>query len=186
MKTLIGSLCILVLLAANCFAQETNSEAPAALASKEDVVRFMDLLHLRQTMGQLMDGMRQSARVGAEAGFKEEIPDATPEQLGKVDELADAIFAEMPIDEIIQAIIPIYQKHIAESDLKAIVAFYSSPVGQRLLKEQPAMMAEAMQAGQGIMLKKLPALEERLKATISQFANEELAKAANSKKPTAN
>jgi hypothetical protein len=186
MKKLIGSLCVLVLLALNCVAQETNSGAPAVLASKDDVVRFMDLLHTRRMMNQLMDGMRESTKAGAEAGFKQEIPDATPEQLGKVDGLADAIFADMPIDEMIQAIIPIYQKHIAEADLQAIIAFNSSPVGQRFLNEQPAMMAEAMQAGQGIMLQKFPAMQERLKAKISELATEELAKAAKSKKPTAN
>jgi hypothetical protein len=183
MEKRILSFCILVLLGASCIGQEANS---GTLADKEDVVRFMDLMHLRATMEQLMEGVKQSARTGAEAAFKQDIPDASAEQLKKVDGLTDAIFGDMPINEIIAAMVPIYQKHITKSDLQAIIAFYSSPVGQRLLKEQPAMMAEGMQAGQTIMLQKLPAMQERLKTKISQLANEELAKASSGKKPPSN
>jgi hypothetical protein len=70
--------------------------------------------------------------------------------------------------------VPIYQKHLSQSDLDAIIAFYSSPVGQKLLKEQRAMMAEGMQAGQDIMLRKLPEMQERLKTKVAQLAEEEL------------
>lgn len=182
MKKRIGILCISMLLGGMCLAQEAVSGAP----NKEDVMKFMDLMHVRQQMTQLMDGMKQSARVGAEAGFKQEIPNPTSDQLEKVDALADVVFGDMPIGEIIDAMIPIYQKHISKADLNAIVAFYSSPVGQRLLEEQPAILSEAMEAGQGIMLQKLPAMQERLKASVTKFANEELAKANDQKKPTAN
>ncbi len=51
--------------------------------------------------------------------------------------------------------IPIYQRHLTKTDLDAVISFYASPVGQKLLKEQPAMMAESMQAGQNIMLSKV-------------------------------
>ncbi|MFZ0800325.1 MAG: DUF2059 domain-containing protein [Terriglobales bacterium] len=88
--------------------------------------------------------------------------------------MTETVFKDLPVDEIIDAMVPIYQKHLTKSDLEAVIAFYSSPVGQKLLKEQPAMMAEGMRAGQDIMMRKLPDIEERLKTKVAQFADEEL------------
>lgn len=47
-----------------------------------------------------------------------------------------------PIDEMIADAIPVYQRHISKSDCDAVIAFYSSPAGQRLLDEVPAVMNE--------------------------------------------
>jgi hypothetical protein len=68
--------------------------------------------------------------------------------------------------------IPIYQRHLTKSDLDAVIVFYSSPVGQRLLKEQPAMMAEGMKAGQDIMLKKVPELTQRINTQVAQLVRD--------------
>lgn len=151
-------------------AQDTDN---SAVPSKQDVQRFMDLLQLRARMVQMEDGMKQAMKAGAEAGFKQDVPDATPEQLAKVDSIADVVFQDFPLDQMLDAIIPIYQKHLTKVDLDGIIAFYSSPTGQRLLKEQPAMMAEGMQAGQEIMIKKLPEMKRRLTAQVTQLAKAE-------------
>jgi uncharacterized protein len=164
--------CLIVVLAASVFAQEPAAANTAP--SRDEVLRFMDLLQLRARMEQLVDGMKTSMRTGAEVGFKQKIPAATPEQLAKLNAVTDAVFKDFPLDEIIDAVVPIYQKHLSKSDLDAIITFYSSPVGQKLLKEQPAMMAEGMQAGQGIMMRKLPEIQERLKTKVAQLAEDEL------------
>jgi len=164
--------CFIVILAAAAFAQEPV--VANTVPSKDEVLRFMDLMQLHARMEQLMEGMKKSMKTGAEAGFKLKIPAATPEQLAKLNSVTEAVFKDFPIDEIIDAIVPIYQKHLSKSDLDAVIAFYSSPVGQKLLKEQPAMMAEGMQAGQDIMLRKLPEMQERLKTKVAQLAEDEL------------
>jgi len=60
------------------------------------------------------------------------------------------MFSALPMDEMVDAIIPIYQKHLTKADLAAVTAFYSSPAGQKILKELPAIMSESMQAGGAI------------------------------------
>jgi hypothetical protein len=164
--------CIIAILAASGFAQEPA--AASTVPSKDEVFQFMNLMQLRARMEQLIGSMKNSMRIGAEAGFKQKIPTATTEQLARLNSVTDAVFKDFPLDEIIDAMVPIYQKHLSQSDLDAIIAFYSSPVGQKLLKEQPAMMAEGMQAGQDIMLRKLPEMQERLKTKVAQLAEEEL------------
>ena len=171
-RTLSIAIC-LAMLAIPCLAQDSASSAQP---SREDVLRFMDLMHVRATMDQLLEGMKKGMKAGAEAGFKQRIEKPTPEQLEAVNKLTDAVFKDFPVDEIINSAIPIYQRHITKSDLDAIVAFYSSPVGQRLLKEQPAIMAESMQAGQDIMLRKIPELHDRLNSKVAELADQELRK----------
>jgi hypothetical protein len=65
--------------------------------------------------------------------------------------MMDDLFKNMPIDEITQAMIPAYQKHFTKGDIEAMNAFYSSPVGQKVLEELPAVMQEGMQAAMPIM-----------------------------------
>jgi uncharacterized protein len=84
---------------------------------------------------------------------------------------------------MIDALIPIYQRHLTETDIDSVIVFYSSPAGQKLLKEQPAMMAEGMKAGQDIMLKKFPDLTQRLNAEVARLAKQEAEK-QDSKPPS--
>ena len=42
--------------------------------------------------------------------------------------------------------IPVYQRHFSKSDIDGLIAFYSSPTGQKFLREMPAVTAESMQA----------------------------------------
>jgi hypothetical protein len=171
MKKSILRLSLIAILAVAALAQQAVVDTAP---SRDDVLRFMDLMQIRARMDQLVEGMKKSMKTGAEAGFRLKIPAATPEQLARLDSVTETVFKDFPVDEIIDAMVPIYQRHLTKSDLEAVIAFYSSPVGQRLLKEQPAMMAEGMQAGQDIMMRKLPDMEERLKTKVAQLAEEEL------------
>jgi hypothetical protein len=178
-KRIIAIASLFILLAGSCIGQSAASPAPAAnpdAASKEQIMRFLDLMQIRARMVQMMDGLKVSMKSGAEAGLKQEIPNPTAEQLARVDLIADTVFKELPINEMIDAMIPIYQRHLTKADLDAIVAFYSSPTGQRLLQEQPAMMAEGMKVGQDIMLKKVPELTQQLNAEVDRIGKEESGK----------
>jgi hypothetical protein len=157
----------------------TNPDAP----SKEQVLELLDLIHQRANMTQMLEGVKQSMKVGAEAGFRQKIPNPTPDQLRKVDDLVDTIFQDYPFNDMIEAIVPIYQRHLTKTDIDQVVVFYSSPVGQKLLKEQPTMVSEAMQAGQQIMLKRIPEMSQRLDRQIADLAATETSKPKSTQPP---
>lgn len=46
------------------------------------------------------------------------------------------------------AVIPIYARHFSDSELRQLIAFYQTPIGQKFVAEQPALLKESMQAGQ--------------------------------------
>ncbi|HET7841242.1 MAG TPA: DUF2059 domain-containing protein [Terriglobia bacterium] len=50
-------------------------------------------------------------------------------------------------EALLQQIIPIYAKYMSEEDVKAVIRFYKSPAGQRLLKVMPEMMQESSEVG---------------------------------------
>jgi hypothetical protein len=171
MKNRTFLLMLFLMLAAPVFSgaqQSSDSNVP----NKADVMKFLDLMHVKTQMVQTMQGMEKQMRLGAEQGFKQRVPDATPEQLAKVDQLFDGIFKTMPVDEMIDAIVPIYQKHLTKTDLAAVTAFYSSPAGQKILEELPVIMSEAMQAGGEIGRRVFAGRSQQLNQEIAEFVKE--------------
>ena len=77
----------------------------------------------------------------------------------------DEFMKGFPFDEMIDTMVPIYQKHLTRGDVDTLIAFYSTPTGQKLLKEMPEISAETMQ----IMM---PKLRKRMD-TVNQRVHEE-------------
>lgn len=57
-------------------------------------------------------------------------------------------FLEVSQGELVDMLLPVYQKHISLPDLKAVIAFYKSPAGKRFSEKTPLIMQESMQIGQ--------------------------------------
>jgi hypothetical protein len=62
----------------------------------------------------------------------------------------------------------VYQKHLTKGDVDALVTFYSSPTGQKILKDMPAMSAEAMQAASPIIQKMMVKAMDRVQEEVAQ------------------
>jgi hypothetical protein len=75
----------------------------------------------------------------------------------------------MPTDEIVDAMIPAYQNHFTHGDIQAMNAFYSSPVGQKVLEQLPAVMQEGMQAAMPIMGKYVTQWKERMQEDVKEL-----------------
>jgi hypothetical protein len=167
MRKLVGSVVVICIFSALGVAQ-SNAANPAP--SKEDVLKFMDVLHIKSQLTQYFNGVAKQAKLGAEEGFKEKVPNATPEQLAQVDKFSENLFKDMPVDEMLDAMIPIYQKHLTKEDLDGILAFYASPIGQKLQREQPAMTQESMQVGGEIGRRRIGAMMQQMDEFIAKMA----------------
>lgn len=67
---------------------------------------------------------------------------------GMTDSLARELRAEMRVEELEGEVVAIYARHFTREDIAALVAFYQSPVGKKLVAEQPVILQESMAAGQ--------------------------------------
>jgi len=150
-----------------------STDAAGSAPSKEEVLKFLEVLRIKPQLTQYFDGVAKQAKLGAEEGFKQKVPDATPAQLADVDKFAENLFKNMPVDEMIDAMIPIYQKHLTKEDMQGILAFYASPVGQKLQREQPAMMQEGMQVGGEIGRKRIGAMMQQMDDFVAKLAQDQ-------------
>jgi uncharacterized protein len=126
-------------------AQTTVSVAPDA-ASKEDVQKLFDVMASRQQMTQMMQQMFTQMRNMNREQLKKKHPEMTDADLARGDRESEDLIKNFPMDEMLNDMIPIYQRHFTKSDIDALIAFYSSPVGQKFLHETPAVTAETMRA----------------------------------------
>jgi hypothetical protein len=161
-----------LLLGSVSFAQENPADAPA---SKADIEKYLDVLHTRDLMKTMMDAMsKQMHQMIAEQLKKD--PAMTPQAEGRVNKIMDDIIKTMPIDDLIDAMIPVYQKHFTKGNIDDLLAFYSTPTGQKLVKELPAISTEAMQA--------VMPISQRMMATAMQRAKDELAQMQKENDPS--
>ena len=56
--------------------------------------------------------------------------------------------AEIHADEMVELVVPIYAKYLTVEDMRQLAAFYETPLGQKMVKVQPAILQECMAAGQ--------------------------------------
>lgn len=156
------------------WAQETK-DAPA---TKEDVEKLFATMHIREQVHSMMETMSKQSRQMAQENLKKRRPELTPEDLDRLNQLTDRIWSQMDFDAMINDILPVYQRHLTKEDVSAMEAFYETPTGQKLLREQPVMTAETMQAIE-------PRMEKIVNTVMNEaekVANESAAKPASAVK----
>jgi hypothetical protein len=147
--------------------QKLASDAPA---TREDILRMFKVMNIEVQTRQVMDQVMQQMRSASREQIKKRRPEITEEELSGMDQESEEIAKSFPVNELLQDMIPVYQKHLNRTDVDAIIAFYSSPTGQKMLREMPVMTSEAMQAAYPRMQKNLDAIMKRMddKATEQQ------------------
>ena len=55
--------------------------------------------------------------------------------------------AELHPEELVEKVIPIYDKQLSAQEVKDIIKFYESPTGKKLIKVTPAITEESMVLG---------------------------------------
>jgi uncharacterized protein len=139
--------CLLV--CASCFAQSADEPA-----SKDDVILYLRTMHSHDMMEKLMKVQMQSMQQLLRDQMKNN--GATPADYdAHLKKAMDDLIKNMPFDEIVEAMVPAYQKHFTHGDIEAMNAFYSSPVGQKVLEELPTVTQEGMQAAMPLLTKYL-------------------------------
>jgi uncharacterized protein len=126
-------------------AQTTVSIAPDA-ASKEDVKKLFEVMASREQMAQMMRQVFSQMRSLNREQLKKRRPDITEEEVARMDRESEDLIKNFPLDGMLSDMIPVYQRHFTKSEIDALIAFLSSPPGQKFLHEMPAVTAETMRA----------------------------------------
>jgi len=55
---------------------------------------------------------------------------------------------EVRTEELIDLIVPVYDRHLSHEDLKVLIKFYESPTGKKFIAALPAITQESMAVGE--------------------------------------
>jgi hypothetical protein len=64
------------------------------------------------------------------------------------DEFWARIMSKMDTNELMDRTVPIYAKYFTHDEIKELLAFYGTPLGQKVIATLPAVLQESMVAGQ--------------------------------------
>ena len=182
-KCLLGLLCVAGVLGQSAlvmslpfFSMEAVAQTSAANsepASRQDVENLFAMLKL--------DRMMQVTMTSAAEQMKNNLPDLMRQQnieipKEQLDAMAEDVFRDYPMKEVLDSMIPVYQRHLNKVDVSNILAFYQSPTGQKMLNEMPEMSKEAMQAANPVMkqwmVTMMQRMQDRAHAMVDQNASQ--------------
>jgi hypothetical protein len=182
MKRLAVTAAMALFLAGTCFAQTSTDQTPA---TKADVERYFQVAKSQDMMKKVVAVMAQNMNQMFHQQFLKHKAELPPDYETKITAMMDDLFNNMPMDEMLQAMVPAYQKHFTKGDIDNLIVFYSSPTGAKLLREMPAIMADSMQDAMPIMTKYMETVQKRLQketeVMIAQSKNHPKASAPDAK-----
>ncbi len=71
-------------------------------------------------------------------------------------EQAQAFRTAVRVDDIVEKLLPIYDKHFSEADLKAYIRFYTSAEGRKLVQSLPLLMKDSVDVSMKYLDANLP------------------------------
>jgi hypothetical protein len=138
-------------------------------ASKDDVILYLRTMHTHDMIERVMEIQSQNMQQLFRDQILKEKGSVPPEFETHFKKAMDDLIKGMPLDEITLAMIPAYQQHFTKSDLEAMNTFYSSPVGQKVLQQLPAVMQEGSKAAMPIVSKYLGEWKDRMEQEMKEM-----------------
>ena len=102
-------------------------------AKKAEILKMLELTGTVKLMNQVLNQMVDTLKA---------------QNSGLSADFWDRMSKQMDTQDLVDKMIPVYDKYYTLDDLKAINVFYQSPVGQRVLANSPQIMRESSQIGQ--------------------------------------
>jgi hypothetical protein len=136
---------------------------PADAPSKDQLIRLFDVMEVQKqvasmmtAMGSYMEKMMPSSMGTLSEKQKTDMAKLQSDLLTKTmsPEFVDAYFKEL---------IPVYQRHFTKSEVDELISFYASPVGQKFLREQPALTQESLTTIVPLTQKRIQEVMDELK-----------------------
>jgi hypothetical protein len=159
MKRLLCVAGIVSVLSWICVAQTSPADSPA---TKEDVEKYLEVVHSHDMAKKMAAAMSQGLHQMMHQQYLKHKDSLPADYESKMTAMMDEMFENMPWDQMMQAMAPVYQKHFTSGDIDSLIAFYSSPTGEKLLREMPTIMTESMQSMTPIMMKYMETVQQRL------------------------
>ena len=142
-------------------------DAPARKTSADELLQVMHTQQMMeraadrisQTADRLMGLMHTSATPAEEAAFRESLRQQAGQMLKK----------ELSWESIEPILAQSYADDFTEPELKQLIDFYKSPVGQKLLDKQPDLTTKLTMTTQDKVRAVMPMMTQKLRVSIQKF-----------------
>ena len=149
-----------------------TSAKPAAAASRIDPAKEADIRQLMEVTG--VNGLGEQLMTAGVAQFRASVMEARPDD-PRAKQFADAFAARFQKHfdphSVIETVIPVYDKHLSTEDLRALLDYYKSPFGQRMLKVLPEVARDSQMAGFSVGQKAADEALDDLRAEYPEFVS---------------
>src|SRR5207302_707634 len=128
--------------------QDNGAQTPANpmdLARDADIRSLMELLRVR-------DALQEATTKKYRDSLLATVPDNDRGQ-AFVNAFMDSYQKKFHPDDMTDGLVAIYDKHFTEDEIKGLLQFYGSPLGQKYAAEMPKVSAESNTAGHAISLR---------------------------------
>jgi uncharacterized protein len=149
-------------------AQVTVSVTNDVPASREQIQKLFAVMQVRQQTHRMMDSMIQQMQAMTTATIKARYPQITGAELAKLNRVSEEILRDMPLDAMLDDMIPVYQKYLSQSDVDNMIGFYQSPTGKKLINQMPQITQEAMQVSYRRMEKQVDEVMQKVEDMVKQ------------------
>jgi len=151
------------------FGQTATPASADTPATKEQIEKLFEVMDIRQQTVAMMGSVQQQMQAMTTETIRTRYPQISPAQLLRLNQISDETLKDFPVDGMLNDMVPIYEKHLSQADVDAMIVFYSSPTGKKLMQQLPQITEEAMQASYQRMQKQVDAAMKR----VEQMVNEE-------------
>lgn len=147
-----------------------KDQASPSTAKPIDPVKDADIRSLMELTGardQIQDAVANSTEQ-----YREKLLATVPNNdkgQAFVAAFADSYQKKFDIDELTEQLVAIYDKHYTDDDIKTLLQFYGSPVGQKVAAEMPKIAREIQAASRTTGLKAAKEALQEVKAQNPQI-----------------
>jgi hypothetical protein len=149
------------------------TQAPAKAAPQSSKADPQKEARIRELMD--ITGAKNLGQQLIEAGmeqFRSSVQDSQPNNPRAkqfVDAFVSGFQKHFDVNTLNERVIPIYDKYLTTDDLKGLLDYYRSPLGQRMLKTLPELTRESQAAGFALGQKAAQETMEDLKKDFPEF-----------------
>jgi hypothetical protein len=149
---------------------ETSTKSPDAPIPKIDATKEAEIRQLMDVTGvnSLGEQLVNAGIAQFRANVTESQPD-NPRAKQFVDAFAERFQKHFDPHSLTETVIPIYDKYLSNEDLKALLEYYKSPFGQRMLKVLPDVARDSQLAGYTLGQRAAEDAMKDLKAEYPEF-----------------
>jgi hypothetical protein len=154
------ALLFFALMAQSVFADELTA------AKRQDIQKLLAATGAQNLMKQAVPIISQQMFQALKAA-RPDVPERAMNVMSA--ELSALITEKMSMPGgFVDLLVPIYAKHYTHQDIRDLITFYQSPVGQKVISGTPQVMTESMAAGRAWGQSLQPDIQKRITAALQR------------------